>query len=111
MADIAAFSAHVVDNRDAFVGKRIDIASDEITAEQTARVLTDILGRPVQHVEVPMDNIRAWSEDLALMYEWFNATGYSADVEGLRARYPEVGWRRFADWAGDTVPNAVPATA
>ena len=54
-----------------------------------------------------MEQIRALSDDLALMYEWFIETGYSVDIDGLRAAYPEVGWRRFADWAADIVPPAL----
>ena len=32
---------------------------------------------------MPMDQIRAFSEDLALVYEWFISTGYSIDIEQL----------------------------
>ncbi len=97
--DIGAFGAHVVSNPESFVGRRVDIASDELSAQRTAELLTDITGQAVKYVEVPIEQIRAWSDDLALMYEWFVTTGYSADVEGLRETYPDVGWHRFGDWA------------
>ena len=54
-----------------------------------------------------MEQIRAFSEDFALMYEWFIETGYSVDIGGLRTAYPEVGWHRFADWAAAVVPPAL----
>ena len=89
IADIGAFGAYVVDNRDAFVGRRVDIAGDELTSTQSAEVLTRVLGRPIAHFEVPMDQIHALSEDLALMYERFISTGYTDDVEGLRGDVPQ----------------------
>jgi len=102
--DIGAFGAHVIGDPDTFCCKRIEIASDELSAVQTAEVLSGVLNRPIAPIQVPMDQIRAFSEDLALMFEWFIDNGYSIDIEGLRATYPEVGWHRFADWAEQAVP-------
>ncbi len=107
VADIGAFGALVVDRKDDFVGRRVDIASDELTSAGTAVLLGQLLERPVEHFEVPMEQIRAISEDFAIMYEWFIETGYSVDIEGLRAAYPEVAWHRFADWAAVVVPAAL----
>lgn len=107
VSDIGAFGALVVDRKDEFVSRRVEIASDELTSERTAVVLGQLLDRAVEHYEVPMDQIRAFSEDFALMYEWFIETGYSVDIEGLRTAYPEVGWCRFADWAASVVPSAL----
>jgi uncharacterized protein YbjT (DUF2867 family) len=107
VADIGAFSALVVDRKDDFLGRRVDIASDELTSVGTAEVLSRLLDRAVEHFEVPMEQIRAFSEDFAVMYDWFIETGYSVDIDGLRTSYPEVGWHRFADWAAAAVPAAL----
>ena len=107
VADIGAFGAHVVDRKDGFVGRRVDIAGDELTSARTAEVLGQLLDQPVEHYEVPMEQIRAFSEDFAVMYEWFVETGYSVDIAGLRAAYPEVAWHRFADWAAAIVPTTL----
>jgi uncharacterized protein YbjT (DUF2867 family) len=107
VADIGAFGALVVDRKDDFVGRRVDIAGDELTSAESAVVLGQLLDRPVEHFAVPMEQIRAFSEDFALMYEWFIETGYSTDIDGLRTAYPEVGWHRFAGWAAEVVPPAL----
>lgn len=104
LADIGAFAAHVIEHRDAFLGKRIEIASDELTAKQEAEVLSRVLGRPIATFTVPMEQIRGFSEDMAIMYEWFISHGYSIDLPALRSTYPNVGWHRFEDWAKETVP-------
>ena len=104
--DIGAFAAHVLANPDEFAGKRIDIASDELSSRESADVLAGILGKPISVTEVPIEAIRSFSEDFALMYEWFASTGFVADIDGLRSSYPEVGWTRFAEWA-TRVPAAL----
>ena len=97
--DIGGFAAHVLANPEEFAGTRIDIAGDELSSRESADVLAGILGKPISAVEVSIDGIRSFSEDLALMYEWFVSTGYVAEIDGLRSSYPEVGWTRFAEWA------------
>jgi hypothetical protein len=42
--------------------------------------------------------MRQASEDLALMYEWFERVGTGIDVASLHQQYPEVNWRTFKDW-------------
>ena len=97
--DIGGFAAHVLANPEEFAGTRIDIAGDELSSRDSADVLAGILGKPISAVEVPIDGIRSFGEDLAFMYEWFVSTGYVAEIDGLRSSYPEVGWTRFAEWA------------
>ena len=99
VANIGAFAAAVIDRRESVFGKRFDIAGDELTNEALAAVFADILGRPVNYEGFPPDAMRAQSEDMALMFEWFDAVGYSADIESLRRDFPEVGWHRFEEWA------------
>ena len=37
--------------------------------------------------------------EAAIMFEWFDRVGYSADIGGLRREFPEVNWTDFAAWA------------
>src|ERR687894_795329 len=98
LENIAEFFALVLERRDSFLGKRIDIASDELTGEQAAEVLSDELGRKIRYVKVPLEQIRQASEDLARMYEWFERVGTGIDVASLHQQYPEVNWLTFKDW-------------
>ncbi|OKI02486.1 NmrA family protein [Streptomyces sp. CB02923] len=98
-ADIGAFAALVLRRRDAFAGRRIDIASDTCTPDHIAGVLAAATGRPVVHQEVPLDHVRTRSADLAAMFAYFTDVGLDVDVAGLRRDHPEVGWHSFADWA------------
>ena len=100
VSDIAAFTGVVLENREEFVGRRLDIASDELAGEEVAEVLTRVTGREIHYVELPLEQVRqAMGEDGARMFEWFDRVGYSADIEALRREHPEVGWHAFEDWA------------
>lgn len=113
LADIAKFTALVIERRESFLGKRIDIASDELTMTTAAAIISEVSGRHIEYTALPLDTTRQWNEDVARMLEWFDRVGYDADIVGLRWLYPEVDWHRFSNWAReqDWSAIAVPATA
>jgi uncharacterized protein YbjT (DUF2867 family) len=96
--NIAEFFALVLERRNSFLGKRIDIASDELTGEQAVKVLSTELRREINYVQVPLQQIRQASEDLALMFQWFERIGTGVDIASLHKQYPEVNWLTFKDW-------------
>jgi uncharacterized protein YbjT (DUF2867 family) len=97
--DIGAFVATLAERREQVFGKRFDIAGDELSGAQQAKILSEVLGRPITYRELPIAAIRQQSEDTALMFEWFDRTGYDADIAALRRDFPDVGWHSYADWA------------
>lgn len=99
VADIASFAALVMEKRDAFLGRRIDIASDELTGAEAAGILSRVSGRTIEYIQQPMEQIRAMSEDFARMVEWFDRVGYRADIPMLRKSHPQISWHSFEAWA------------
>jgi uncharacterized protein YbjT (DUF2867 family) len=99
VTNIGQFAALVFSRKTDFLGRRIDIAGDSLTGTEFARAIGKASGREIGYVEVPIDQVRNMSEDMALMYEWFARVGYSVEIEALRRDYPEVSWERFEDWA------------
>ena len=97
--DIASFAVLALENKGRFIGKRIDLASDDLTGGQAAEILTRVIGKPIKYFQVPIENIRKMSEDITKMYEWFERVGYSVDTALLRRDYPEVGWHTYEAWA------------
>ncbi len=96
VGDIASFVCLVLENRSRFLGQRIDIASDELSCERGAEIVSAASGREIGCAEIP---IYEMSEDMARMSEWFDAVGYSADIALLRRDYPETGWHTYEQWA------------
>lgn len=97
--DIAGFASRVLEQPERFHGKRIDIASDEVTWSQAAEILSYVTGRRIEYREIPLSEARGVSEDFARMLEWMDRVGYSADIASLRRDYPEVEWHGYEQWA------------
>lgn len=79
-------------------GRAIDIAGDAVTMPEAARVMGHVLGRPITFVEVPIEEVRKSSEDMAIMYEWFESTGYDVDIQALEREFG-VKPTTFEQWA------------
>lgn len=101
LEDVGAFDTLVLENPTKFRGQRIDIASDELTGLQEAAILTQRTGRSIQYQQIPLEAIRQRSEDSAKMAEWMILHGYTVEIEQLRHDYPDIGWHRFDEWAGE----------
>ena len=99
VTDIGAFVAAVIERGDTVFGRRFDIAGDALTGEEAAGILSKVTGREVHYEGFSPDVLRAQSEDLALMFEWFDRTEHAADIKGLRRDFPELKWHRFEEWA------------
>jgi uncharacterized protein YbjT (DUF2867 family) len=97
--DIAGFAVLALENKGRFVRKRIDLASDDLPGARVAEILSEVIGKPIKYFQVPIENIRKTSEDLAKMYQWFERVGYSVDTAALRRHYPEAGWHSYEAWA------------
>ncbi|WP_262401432.1 NmrA family NAD(P)-binding protein [Actinomadura sp. CNU-125] len=98
--DIAGMAVHAVENPDALIGERIDIASDRVTGQEAARILSEVLGREIPYQQMPLDMVRQWAgEEVATMFENFENNTDFLDLEALHTRYPDVHWHGYADWA------------
>ncbi len=99
LENIAEFLALVLERRKPFLGKRIDIASDEVTGEQAAEILSNVLGNKIRYVSVPLEQVYQANEDMARMYDWYEKAGTGIDIASLHQEYPEIDWLTFRDWA------------
>ena len=100
LENIAEFSALVLEHRKSFLGKRIDIASDEVTGDQAAKILSNELGERIRYVHIPLEQVYQANEDMARMYEWYERVRTGIDITSLHQEYPEVNnWLTFKDWA------------
>ncbi|MEU7843479.1 NmrA/HSCARG family protein [Micromonospora sp. NPDC049114] len=98
--DIAGLAVHAIEHPDRFVGERIDVVSDRVTGEEAARILGDVLGREIPYRRMPLDQVRQWAGDeIGDMFQRFEDTTDFADIDALHARYPDVAWHSYADWA------------
>jgi len=99
LRDIGHFNAAVIERGPVLAGRRFNYAGDELTSSEMTAVLATASGRDLEYAQQPMAEVSAMSEDVALMYQWFDQVGYSADIALLRRDFPEVGWTSFEEWA------------
>lgn len=110
--DIGAFVALAFDYPDDFQGTQLELAGDELTGPQIASLFGELAGCRARFEEQPLTEIRAISDDLAAMYEFFNDRGYQADIEKLRTRHPRLqSLRTWATQTGWTLPGPKPEDA
>ena len=97
--DIGAFVAMAFADPDAWIGRAFELAGDERTLPEYAQAIAADVGAPVEYVQAPWETIRAQSEDIYRMYDFFEREGYAADIGALRAEYPAL--RTFDGWLGE----------
>src|SRR5438270_606822 len=96
-----AFTDAAVLNR-----REIDLASDVRTMPEAAEILAEALGRPIAFAQTPIEQVREYSEDTALMLQWFERVGYSADIAGLEREFGRA-LTKLPDWAAPLKPNEI----
>jgi uncharacterized protein YbjT (DUF2867 family) len=95
--DIGKFAAKAFADAEAFPNVACDIAGDSVTMVEAATALSELAGKTLTYEQIPMAVVRQNSEDLATMLEWFESTGYSADIAGQEKRFG-IRALTFAEW-------------
>jgi uncharacterized protein YbjT (DUF2867 family) len=98
VADIGKYGHLAFDKYAELNGQAIDFAGDELTMPEAAAVIGKAMGREVKHFQVNIEDVRSFSEDMALMFEWFISTGYNADIASQQSKYG-IKPTSFKDWA------------
>jgi uncharacterized protein YbjT (DUF2867 family) len=82
-----------------FVGRRLDLAGDELTGNEMVAILSRVTNRPMTDYQVPIDVLRGrMGQDVALMSEWLERVGYSVDRAALRNEFPNIDFHDFESW-------------
>ena len=97
--DIGAFVAMAFGRPKEFIGLELEIAGNESTNPETAKVFSRVMGKPVKFKKLPMPIVRLFlGKEFYEMFHWFNEAGYRADIASLRSRYPEVHLHSLEEW-------------
>lgn len=97
--DIGAFAALAFERPKDFIELELEIAGSELTNPEAAQVFSRVLGKEVKFRKLPMPMVRlVLGKEFYQMFRWFNESGFKADIEGLRRRYPEVRPQTLEEW-------------
>jgi uncharacterized protein YbjT (DUF2867 family) len=97
--DIAGMAVYALEHPEELIGKRVEVASESVNGEAIVRTLSEVIGRPIRYVQVPIEQIRTMAGDeIAKMYQRFEDEPYYTDIAALQAQYPGVKWHTFRQW-------------
>lgn len=99
LPDLGHFVRLVMERRAEFLGRRIAIASDELTPIEMAATLARVLGRSVRCAAVGLAQLQSEDAAIAAAFEGLTSGRGSADVAALRHDFAEVNWHTLDGWA------------
>jgi uncharacterized protein YbjT (DUF2867 family) len=105
VADIGRYAARAFTDAEALNRREIDLAGDELSMSETARALSEVMGRTIEYVPIPIAEVRKNSDDFATMLEWFERVGYDVDIAGLEREFG-IHPTTFGAWAREKAPRA-----
>lgn len=105
--DIGKFAARsFIWYRD-YSGKQIDIAGDDLTGDEMANILSKASGKQVKYKESSWFvklMMGMFGHDYKVMFDWFESTGYNADINETKKYVPNL--NDFRTWANVHFNNA-----
>src|SRR5438477_9532135 len=96
--DLGWFGARAFTDAAALNRREIDLAGDVRRMSEAAAILTEAMGRPIAFAQTPIEQVRQYSKEMALMLQWFESVGYSAGITGLEREFPRA-LTKLPDWA------------
>lgn len=102
--DIGHFAAEAFTHPREYIGAYIELAGDELSMLEIAETFSRVMGRPVQFTGSAenIERLRGFSEELSLIFGWFEKEGFQAFIPALRALHPGLltleAYLRRAGW-------------
>jgi uncharacterized protein YbjT (DUF2867 family) len=97
-ADLLALAALAIEQPDRFAGRRLPLASNELTAREAAAAISALIPRTLEARRVGLEQL---PPPLRLLFGWLESPGHRVDIDALHAEFPEIGWHGYGDWAAE----------
>ncbi len=94
--DIGHFATLVFNNPQEYSGKAIELAGDELSIPEVAKIYTEVTGKETVFNELPVEAVIQHSEEVGKMFKWFIEKGYEADIPELKKHH--AGLKNFRNW-------------
>jgi uncharacterized protein YbjT (DUF2867 family) len=103
VSDIGAFAAIAFERPEEFLGRTVEIAGDVLTPPEIAETFGRVCGLPARFRQTPIEAVRAFDEQLAQMFTFFNEQpSEPPGLPALRADHPGLmrleTWLRATGW-------------
>jgi hypothetical protein len=95
--DVGVLAKNAFDHRGHWLGRAVDVAGDELSMIELARLFSVALEREVTYRQVPWEEFEQQAgPSITRLYEWIDTVGYHADIAALREEYPNLS--NFRRW-------------
>ena len=89
--DIARLAAEAFDHPDEWSGTAINIAGDRMSVQEYVDTFSNVMGRSITYTRMPLEEyLASMPKPLRPLFRWYDEVGYTADVDALRKRYPDM---------------------
>jgi len=89
--DIARLAAEAFEHPDEWSGKAINIAGDSLSVQEYVDTFSKVMGRTVTYTHMLLEEyLASMPKPLQPLFRWYDEVGYTADVDALRKRYPDM---------------------
>jgi uncharacterized protein YbjT (DUF2867 family) len=96
--DLLALAAVSLERRSELAGRRIAVASEELTAEQAAERISERIPRRLEARPAPVEQLPA---PLRFLFAWLESPGHRVAIDELHAEFPDVAWHGYGNWASE----------
>ena len=96
--DLLALAGLAIERRRELAGRRIAVASDEVSAQRAAEAISSLIPRRLEPRPAPLEQL---PPPLRLLFGWLESPGHRVGIEALHAEFAEIAWHDYAAWAGE----------
>jgi uncharacterized protein YbjT (DUF2867 family) len=101
-ADLLSLAILAIERPDDFTGRRIAVASAELTAHQAAAAISQLIPRRLEARRAPVD---ALPPGIRLLFGWLETTGHHVDIDTLHDEFPQLAWHSYNTWAHEQLDH------
>ena len=96
VADLLSLAVLAIERPDHFAGRRIAVASEELTAEESAETISALIPRTLEARQAPAEALPA---GIRVLFGWLESTGHRVGIAELHDEFPQVPWHTYREWA------------
>lgn len=97
--DIGKYVVEAFTSSEIYLGKTIEISGDELTNEEVAETMAQVLGKKVKFKRLPLFIVKlVMDKELYLMFKWFNEKGFTADASIQKTEFPSINPTSFKEF-------------
>lgn len=103
LEDIGKWTRIVFQNPETYLGRAIEIGTDELNYRQVQEAFQKVFGKQQPSLWIPPFLVYSMMREIGLMFKWFREFGYQADISYSRKIIGNP--LRFEDWASQHSTN------